>query len=238
MEDELLSPLPARFADTVAALHLVAEQIVAPARKPDNEIALEPAPSGFGTPEFEFAGHRRRVRVEDGELVDAFDGTERRAPIGSLAEAGALVGDLLPTGVELSAAQLAIDRDAAAALGRWYAFGAAVLERLAAGAEPDEAPTPPHLWPEHFDLAIDLGSEARGARATYGFSPGDERHPEPYVYVAPWAAVAGVLWQADGFAGAELGYGELLRAPDQPAAAGEFFETRRNALKDMGRSKA
>src|SRR5919204_675772 len=37
-----------------------------------------------------------------------------------------------------------------------------------------------HLWPEHFDVAIELGE------ATFGVSPGDENHPEPYAYVAPW----------------------------------------------------
>lgn len=63
-----LSPLPPGFGPTVASLHRVAEEIVAPARKPDNEIALQPTPGGFGTPEFEFEGTRRQVRVEGAEL--------------------------------------------------------------------------------------------------------------------------------------------------------------------------
>jgi hypothetical protein len=50
-------------------LHRVAEQIVAPARKPDNEIALVATPGGFGTPEFDYAGRRQQVRVEGAELV-------------------------------------------------------------------------------------------------------------------------------------------------------------------------
>ena len=70
------------------------------------------------------------------------------------------------------------------------------------------------LWPEHFDIAIDLGSESAGKRATIGASPGDESHPEPYLYVTPWTAeVSGELWNAQGFKGAELGYAELLAAP-------------------------
>ena len=44
-----LKPLPSSFATTVAALHRVAAEIVAPARKPDNEIALRATPGGFGT---------------------------------------------------------------------------------------------------------------------------------------------------------------------------------------------
>lgn len=233
-----LPPLPDGFADTVAALHQVAEQIVAPARKPANEIALEPTPEGFGTPEFEFGGSRRRVRVAGTELVYEIEEDERRVRIGSLAEAAALVTDLLPAGAELSDEPLGVHPDAARSLARWYAFGVAALGRLLESSDPRDDPTPARLWPEHFDLAIDLGSEAKGVRATYGFSPGDEQHPEPYLYVGPWNEVRGELWQASGFAGAELGYADLLRAPDQAAAASDFFETRRNALNEMGRSPA
>ena len=39
-----LSSLPDGFGATVASLHRVAEEVVAPARKPDNEIALEATP--------------------------------------------------------------------------------------------------------------------------------------------------------------------------------------------------
>jgi hypothetical protein len=238
MEDRLPFPLPAGFAETVVALHRVAEQIVAPARKPANEIALEPTPGGFGTPEFEFEGSRRRVRVEGAEVVHEVDGEGRRAPIGSLAEAGALVADLLPAGVDLSGEPLDIDPDAALALGHWYGFGAAALRRLRDAARPQDEVTPTRLWPEHFDLAIDLGSEAIGTRATYGFSPGDEAHPEPYLYVGPWIEAHGELWQASGFAGAELGYAALAGRPDPAAVADDFFETRRNALNEIGRSAA
>ncbi len=107
-----------------------------------------------------------------------------------------------------------------------------MLAELAAAAAPEDAASAPILWPEHFDLAIELGSEAAGERATYGLSPGDENHPEPYFYVGPWrSGVSGELWQAHGFPGAELTYADLLTAADQRAAAIDFFETRRQALK-------
>ena len=35
----MLRPLPPGFAEAVAALHRLAEQVVSPARKPANEIA-------------------------------------------------------------------------------------------------------------------------------------------------------------------------------------------------------
>jgi hypothetical protein len=226
-----LTPLPAEFGVTVAALHRVAERIVAPSRKPDNEIALEATPGGFGTPEFEHEGARHQVRVEGGELVHEVDGAERRVPLGSLAEAGRVVAELLPAGTELSDEPLRVDPTAARALGAFYELGAAVLSTLVAEATPADEATPPRLWPEHFDIAIEHGPEASGARANYGFSPGDGDHPEPYMYVGPWSAeVSGELWQASGFKGAELGYAELLTAPDPEAAALDFFRTRRDAL--------
>jgi hypothetical protein len=112
-----------------------------------------------------------------------------------------------------------------------YGFGAAVLGELVEAADPEDEATIPRLWPEHFDIAIELGSEAAGLRANYGLSPGDADHPEPYLYVSPWTAeVSGPLWGASGFNGAELLYADLLAAADQQAAALDFFTTRRDAL--------
>ena len=87
-----LEPLPPSFAATRDALHRVAEKIVAPARKPDNEIALTVTTGGFGTPPFEHDGRRLVVRVEGTELVIDTDGVETRGDLTSLADAGRLVG--------------------------------------------------------------------------------------------------------------------------------------------------
>jgi hypothetical protein len=226
-----LETLPDAFATTVASLHQVAELIVAPARKPDNEIALQATDGGFGTPAFEYDGDSHQVRVEGAELVHTEGVAERRAPLSSLPAAAEVVAGLLPSGTELHAGPLQVDPTAAAALAAWYAFADAVLTRLIEEAGPADAPSPAILWPEHFDLAIESGDESRGLRANYGASPGDESHPQPYLYVGPWtAAVSGELWQASGFSGAELGYAELVEADDQDAAALDFFRARRDAL--------
>lgn len=231
-----LGPLPAGFPATVASLHRVAELIVAPARKPQNEIALQPAPGGFGTPEFEFQGRRQRVRVEGVELVRELDGVERRAPLASLASAGEIVADLLPAAERLEERPLEVDRPSAAALAAWYEFGGRLLRELVASAAAEDRPTQPILWPEHFDMAIEMGDESSGRRANYGFSPGDGSHPEPYAYVGPWTAeVSGELWRAKGFRGAELGYSELLDAPDQRAGVLDFFRSRQRALDEATR---
>ena len=109
-----LRPLPETFAATRDALHRVAETIVAPARvaATGNEIALEAASGGFGTPPFPDGG---RVRVEGAELVvEAPDGAARRAALTTLPEAAALAG--LPQD-GLDPAPLAVDPEAARALG-------------------------------------------------------------------------------------------------------------------------
>jgi len=183
----MLAPLPAGFTATRLELHRVAEEVLKPAReKVTGRFGLRALPGGFGTPPF---GDVMQMHVDGTDLVIR-DGTAvRREPIEN------------------------VDADAAAALAAWFAFGAGVLEELRAETGLEHDPTPPQLWPEHFDVAIELGSEAAGVRAGYGASPGDEEHPEPYLYVTPWAE--------EGFT--ELGYQELLAAPDRREAALDFF---------------
>src|SRR3954452_22183453 len=116
-----LSPLPTSFPTTVSALHRVAQEIVAPARKPDNEIALCATPGGFGTPVFEYAGTHEQVRVEGAELVHRSGDEERRAALASLETARRLVADLVPNA--LDAAPLAVQAQAASELGERDALG-------------------------------------------------------------------------------------------------------------------
>jgi hypothetical protein len=226
-----LSPLPEDFAATVASLHRVAEQLVAPARKPDNEIALQATHGGFGTPRFEHEGARHRVRVEGDQLVHEVGEDQRRAKLGSLAEGASAIVDLLPSSPQLDPEPLQVDMAASRALGEWYGLGAEILAQLVEQADPEDEATEPRLWPEHFDIAIELGQESRGLRANYGLSPGDADHPEPYVYVGPWTAkVSGELWRAQGFPGAELAYAELLESGDPATTVLDFLTVRRDAL--------
>jgi hypothetical protein len=202
-----LEPLPASFAETRIALHKVADAVVAAARKPENEISLRYTHGGFGTPFFEQDGVDCQVRIEHAELIRQRGTEETSEP--------------LPAEVDAAAAR---------ALGEVYGFGCSVLEQLRAD-EADGDPSLVRIWPEHFDIAIELGSESDGTRAAIGLSPGDEDHPEPYVYLAPFTAeVSGELWNAVGFRGAELGYAELLTAPDQRKAALDFLRERYRAL--------
>jgi hypothetical protein len=85
-------------------------------------------------------------------------------------------------------------------------------------------------------VAVELGVESLGARAGYDASPGDELHPEPYLYVTPWSdAARGELRQSQEFRGAELPYAALLRVSGsasqvQRETALRFFAERLAAL--------
>jgi hypothetical protein len=204
-----LQPLPVSFEETRKSLHQIAQAVVAPARMPPGEIALRYTRGGFGTPFFEQDGADCQVRVEHGELVRQRGHEETR--------------ESLP----------GVDTAAAAAIGDFYGFACSVLEQLRAN-EPEGDPSLVQLWPEHFDIAFELGSEAAGRRANFGASPGDDEHPEPYLYVGPWTAeVSGDLWNATGFKGAELNYSELIGADDQRRAALDFMTERYRALSEI-----
>ncbi len=201
----MLDLLPEGFVQTREELHRIAEETLKPAREAVNgRFGLRVLPGGFGTPPF---GDVMQVHVEGTDLVTRESGDVRREPIEG------------------------IDPDAAEALAEWFAFAAGVLEELVAEAGTESEPSLPQLWPEHFDVAVELGSDDAGARAGYGASPGDEAHSDPYLYVTPWTArPTGELWNASGFPGAELPYAELIAAADRRETALAFFRARRDAL--------
>lgn len=229
-----LSPLPPDFAATRESLHRLAEDVLKPAREQSSgEWTLIDTPGGFGTPVF---GEDDQVRVEGAELVVRERGEERRAPLRSLAAAAMEIGPrLLPDGLDgLPESPLAVDAAASEALGAAYAVARPSLEEIRAGAAAGDAPSEPTLWPEHFDLAIEMGEEEAGKRANYGLSPGDDAHSEPYFYAGPWEPLgegfdAGI-WNARGFPGAELGYAELAASADPVALTVEFALSRKRAL--------
>lgn len=219
-----LAPLPRAFVATRRSLHALAEHVVAPARYAvGGRIGLRFTRGGFGTP---YYGTGRQVRVEAGRLV--VDGAAHTPA--TLGEAAALTGVPLgmppevyaPTTPATPGTHLPANPVAAEALGAWFGFGWSVLEQLRFEARA-LAPGRVQLWPEHFDPAVDLGDEAAGRRATFGASPGDDAHPEPYLYVSPWNRRSGAFWNDHVFGGASLTYATLLAAADQRATALAFL---------------
>ena len=232
-----LKSLPDGFGSARSDLHAVAQYILAPLRHAANgKIGLRWSRGGFGTPFFTDAGRERQLRIAGPSLVLEASGEAKAQPLGTLAEVAAFagVGPDARTGVFEPTQDweperpLRIEESAVDALGAFFGFCTSVLEQLRAEA-PDA--TRVQLWPEHFDLAVDFGDEAAGRRANYGGSPGDDGHPEPYLYVGPWSPREGSFWN-EPF-GASLGYRALLEAGDaegQRALALEFFGRARELL--------
>jgi len=220
-----LEPLTDDFSSTRLSLHRLAEHVLAPARYAAcGKIGLRYTRDGFGTPYF---GPDRQVRVAEGALVvEAGDHPVRQTHPTSLRDAAHFAGvDLsvppsayAPTTRSDPDAPLAINPDAALALADWFGFCTSAIEQLRSES-PDAGRT--QLWPEHFDVAVDLGDEARGGRANFGGSPGDEAHPLPYLYVGPWVARSGPFWN-EPF-GASLSYDVLLASDDQRESALSFL---------------
>lgn len=230
----MLPELPDTFGATLEALHALAEHVLSAAYfQATTHIGLRPTPRGFGTPVF---GDGERVRIDGTALVHEQAGSERRTEITTLRDAAAFVGVPLgapavytPSTAVDPDAPLGVDHDAALALGDWYALGGALLADLR-GAHADQPSSESQIWPEHFDLACELGSADAGARATYGASPGDSGIRQPYLYVGPWegARRTGILG-AYPF-GAALTYDELRHVTEAGAAGRQFFEDALAAL--------
>jgi hypothetical protein len=224
----MLEPLPPAFGATREALHALAEHVLAPARyRFDGHIGLVPSAGGFGTPTFDDG---QRVRVEGVELVHERPGSTRRVPITTLSDAAQFVGVPLgaPTEVYKPATAcvpdiaLAIEVDAARALAVWIDFAAGLLHELRESYA-GQSPSAVQLWPEHFDLACDLGDRDAGTRANYGASPGDSVLAEPYLYVGPWDAGRRTGVFAMYPFGAGLTYEELRTALESRAAGRDFL---------------
>jgi len=232
MSTTALAPLPPAFRTTTEALHRLAVYVVSPAQRLANgEIIMRATTGGFET--FEFNG--RRISVRDDRLV--VDGLAH--PITTLRAAAHAAGiepdigqeelfDVPPPG-DLDA-PLEVDPEAAHALGDWYELATDLLEELRSEAEPVDDPTIVRLWPEHFDIAIDMGDATSGHRATYGASPGDRHHDEPYLYVSPWAGRVHAFFGDPGFNGAALRRSHLEGERDPEAVALAFLREARERI--------
>lgn len=202
------------FETTRRSLHRLAFFVMAPARyRATGKLGLRFTALGFGTP---FFGEDTQIRAEGTTLVKQGVDVVRSSDLSTLAEAARFLDleysdvwfpdfhDPLPPADPH--ADLDIDADAASALGDWFGFATGVLEEL-----------------RRTDGAT---------RAVYGGSPGDDAHPEPYLYVAPSSSPhrSDPFWNDDRFAGASLPYEELVAADDPFGSARDFFRRARTIL--------
>lgn len=232
----MLLPLSPEFTATRAAVRQIAVHVMARVRKSTvGRIDLMPMSGGLGTPAF--GPDHRIIRISADHLV--VDSTADVATTRLVKADGATLREL----AEFAAADLStaldvghdtpplgdIDQPLAIAaadvvqMGEWLATGARVLDTVL-GALPSTADAARvRLWPEHFDLGTDIGVAA-GRRINLGASLGDDFHPAPYLYVAPWDADRPgdpVYWNAPF--GAVLGYDDVAAAPDAVTAGVAFM---------------
>ncbi|MEP6665153.1 MAG: hypothetical protein ABJA81_01780 [Nocardioidaceae bacterium] len=199
---------------TRRSLHGVAELVLAgPQFERSRHIELRVTTGGFGTT------HEPDLRVEGCDLVAggqkiAMDGrslTDLAAAVGLTARA---LDDVYSEGPGLSESDVVtLDPEATQVLCRALSTGDAALTLLA----PDR---PRVLWPEHFDVAIELDE------VNYGVSPGDGFCGEPYAYVGPWSFDR----PADDFWNAPFGAARTMRElGDVPPVLSFFADGRRRS---------
>jgi hypothetical protein len=225
-----LEPLPAGFDETRRSLHRLAYFVLAPTRhRATGKLGLRWVKDGFGTPYF---GADEQVRLEGNRLVHQRSGTVRAEEISSVIGAARFLDleyrevwfadfrDLLPGSDPEE--PLVVDPVATAALAEWFGFATSVLEEMRRTPGAVDVGRV-QLWPEHFDPAVEMGTGA--GRASFGASPGDDQHDEPYLYVAPWSAdrAGDAFWNDAAFGGASLSYAGLLTETDQRGAALAFL---------------
>ena len=230
--------VPADYVASREALHRVAAHVLARRRETvTGRFGLRATPGGFGTPQFGDPDHEETLRVAGPALVrEHRDGDGPHTAVAALDHAtlrdlAAFVGvDLDPAfrvGTDTPdlgdvTAPLRIDVAAAQLVGDVLAVGAMALDRTLAALGAEAAPTVAQLWPEHFDLGLDVA--AGGSRANLGLSLGDHYHDEPYAYVGPWGAARpgdAAYWNV-GF-GALLGYDGFATSGDPVDAIVAFF---------------
>jgi hypothetical protein len=190
---------------TRRSLHAVAELVLAgPQHRRTGEIALLVEPAGFRTLT------DRTLSVDGTDLVAG----DRRIPIdgSTCAELAAAAGVVAgaPEGLYRDGSGVApgetlhLDASATAWIEQSWASGAAALSRLAPGEQPI-------LWPEHFDVGIELDG------VSYGVSPGDGYLGEPYAYVNPGEHADHAYWNAP------FGSARAMRKLAGPDAVYEYF---------------
>jgi hypothetical protein len=229
--------VPDSYATTRASLHRVAAHVLARRRHAvTGRFGLRVTPGGFGTPLFGDPEHEEVLRVSAATLVREHRGDGVHTDVlpldgASLASLADAVGVALDPGFSVGKdtpdlgdvdAPLSVSADAVGVMADFLLVGAAALDRVLAARGADTSPIVAQIWPEHFDLGLDVAGG--GSRVNLGASVGDDYHADPYVYVGPWGSDRPGdpdYWNV-GF-GALLGYEAIAAASDPVAAVVAFM---------------
>lgn len=226
-------------------LRRLATHVVARAQaEVTGHFALMPLPGGFGTPQF--GPDRQRVRLAGGSIFaehveSNIDGSSTARTDVHMVAGSTIrrLGEALGLDVELEFSvggdtppigdldeMLILDSDTTTVLGDWWALGQRAMD-IAIASFPDPQASVARLWPEHFDVGIDLAVDPTAkpdVRVNLGASAGDGFHAEPYLYVGPWGDERpgpADFWNAPF--GAVLSFAQLDASQNPLAEAAEFF---------------
>ena len=209
-------PDTAAGAATRRRLHGIGECLMAgPQRRAGGRFTLRVTPGGFATT------GEPALRVNGTDIVVYED---RRVPIaGTFTELANALGvdfgpppDAYPDGSEVSPSDdTTLDVASARLIQSWYLRADAALRVMA----PRQTPI---LWPEHFDVAILLD------QTSYGASPGDRFHADPYAYVSSSDHDASSFWNAPF--GAVRGHDQMSSVDDLVT----FWRKAQSLLKPRG----
>jgi hypothetical protein len=244
----MTTALPHSYPVTRDAVQRIATHVVARARhQATGRFGLRVTPGGFGTPEF--GDEPRRVRVSGATLIAESGGSGAASTWWSSIDGATLAELAAVAGVDLTVAlsvghdtpplgdidaPITIDRASAEVIGRWFGIVAAALDRTVAALDAAAAPSMAQLWPEHFDVALDVAYDLSAPgerRVNLGGSTGDGFHEPPYLYVGPWTDSRPgdpTFWNAPF--GAVLGWSEVMSTDDPVASATAFFDRGLTAL--------
>ena len=75
-----------------------------------------------------------------------------------------------------------------------------------------------------------MGDNDANHRGTYGASPGDRHHAEPYLYVSPWAGRIDGFFDDPAFKGASVLFSELVHDADAMGRALSFLREARDRI--------
>ncbi len=231
--------VPDGYQATMVALHRLAMAAIAPARHQANgKFGLRWVRGGFGTP---FFGDDVQVRAIGDQLIVERAGSISSTTISTIAAAADFIGSTVDVDTATEGDSppigdvdetLTIDSAHAGFMSEWWGLGTAALE-IVRNAPDTVDPGRVQLWPGHFDVGVEFGSE--NARASFGASPGDGAHDEPYLYVSAWwpdrlELEPSEYWNAAAFTGATLSSSALVGVSDPVAAAVAFYTEGRDRL--------
>lgn len=231
-----LQPLPALPSDWISKLedaHRLAFAIISESRRLDNKkFGLRWVMGGVGTP---FYGEDIQVRLVDGLLVLQEATEVKTAPITTLQAAGDFLG-LTPSGTQREGdspelgdlnRELNFSKECNDFLGSWFGLSTSVMEEFKLKGND---PAPVQIWPGHFDVATEVSNGKN--RSTFGASPGDHNHAEPYFYIGPHIEIdkSNPFWNAESYSGALMPLGDLPKS-NQRQAVLDFFQTGLDLLK-------